>query len=89
MEFVKLTGGLSVSAVIVCTSKNRASGQAIDFLRIRGTLVCVEMPLTTTYLLHEGPRNIILLSLADSTDITHEPLQKATRFRLQKAILQS
>ncbi|MCJ1470400.1 hypothetical protein MMC07_009045 [Pseudocyphellaria aurata] len=37
-EVVKLTG-LGASAVIVCTSNNRAYGQAIDFLRFGGTLL--------------------------------------------------
>lgn len=50
-EVLKLTGGLGASAVIICTSNNRAYGQAIDFLRFGGTLVCVGMPGRTTYLL--------------------------------------
>lgn len=73
-EVVKLTGGLGASAVIVCTSNNRAYGQAIDFLRFGGTLVCVGMPGRTTHLLYEAPRNIVHLSPGPSTDMTYEPL---------------
>ena len=43
-EVQKLTGGLGVSAVIVCTASNKAYAQAIGFLRFGGTLVCVGMP---------------------------------------------
>ena len=43
-EVRKLTGGLGVSAVIVCTASNKAYAQAIGFLRVGGTLVCVGMP---------------------------------------------
>ena len=43
-EVKKLTGGLGVSAVIVCTASNRAYAQALDLLRFGGTLVCVGMP---------------------------------------------
>jgi propanol-preferring alcohol dehydrogenase len=38
------TGGLGASAVIVCTNSNGAYGQALDFLRFGGTLVCVGVP---------------------------------------------
>ena len=40
----KATGGLGASAVIVCTNSNGAYGQALDFLRFGGTLVCVGLP---------------------------------------------
>lgn len=40
----KATGGLGAAAVIVCTNSNGAYGQALDFLRFGGTLVCVGLP---------------------------------------------
>lgn len=40
-EIREITGGLGASAVIVCTASNKAYAQAMDFLRFRGTLVCV------------------------------------------------
>jgi propanol-preferring alcohol dehydrogenase len=43
-EVKKVTGGLGASAVIVCTAANAAYAQALDLLRIGGTLVCVGMP---------------------------------------------
>jgi propanol-preferring alcohol dehydrogenase len=43
-EVKKATGGLGASAVIVCTASNKAYAQAMDFLRFRGTLVCVGLP---------------------------------------------
>ena len=43
-EVKKITGGRGASAVIVCTASNRAYAQALDFLGIGGTLVCVGMP---------------------------------------------
>ena len=43
-EVFKITGGLGASAVLVCTSSNRAYAQAQDFIRFNGTLVCVDMP---------------------------------------------
>lgn len=43
-EVKRLAGGLGASAVVVCTGNNRAYAQALDFLRFRGTLVCVGMP---------------------------------------------
>ncbi|KAH6714915.1 chaperonin 10-like protein [Leptodontidium sp. MPI-SDFR-AT-0119] len=43
-EVKRITGGLGASAVIVCTSSNKAYGQALGFLRFGGTVVCVGMP---------------------------------------------
>lgn len=43
-EVKKITGGLGASAVLVCTSSNRAYAQALDYLRFGGTLVCVGLP---------------------------------------------
>jgi len=43
-EVKRITGGVGASAVIVCTASNRAYAQAMSFLRIGGTLVCVGMP---------------------------------------------
>ncbi|MCJ1461335.1 hypothetical protein MMC28_011717 [Mycoblastus sanguinarius] len=43
-EVLKLTGGLGVSAVIVCTASNKAYAQALDFIRFNGTAVCVGLP---------------------------------------------
>ncbi|KAI0397405.1 alcohol dehydrogenase-like protein [Xylariaceae sp. FL0594] len=41
---VKRLTGWGASAVIVCTSSNRAYAQALGMLRFGGTLVCVGMP---------------------------------------------
>lgn len=38
------TNGMGAAAVVVCTSSNAAYGQALSFLRIGGTLVCVGVP---------------------------------------------
>ncbi|MCJ1264926.1 hypothetical protein MMC22_004801 [Lobaria immixta] len=63
-EVLKLTGGLGASAVIVCTSSNRAYGQGIDFLRFGGTLVCVGMPEGDQLPIAKGyPSTIILKQL--------------------------
>ena len=43
-EVLATTGGLGAHAVIVCTASNKAYGQALSFLRKRGTLVCVGVP---------------------------------------------
>jgi propanol-preferring alcohol dehydrogenase len=43
-EVMRITGGVGASAVIVCTASNKAYAQAMSFLRIGGTLVCVGMP---------------------------------------------
>lgn len=43
-EAKKVTGGLGVSAVIVCTSFNKAYAQALDFFRFGGTFVGVGVP---------------------------------------------
>ncbi|KAL8720393.1 MAG: hypothetical protein Q9225_002745 [Loekoesia sp. 1 TL-2023] len=43
-EVVKTAGGLGASAVIVCTSSNKAYAQSIDMLRFGGTVVCVGVP---------------------------------------------
>ena len=43
-EVKKTTGGLGVSAAMVCTASNKAYAQAVDFLRFGGTLVCVGVP---------------------------------------------
>jgi len=42
-EVKRITGG-GAHAVIVCTASNRAYGQALSFLRFRGTVVCVGIP---------------------------------------------
>ncbi|KAK5631631.1 hypothetical protein RRF57_007345 [Xylaria bambusicola] len=41
---VKRLTGLGAKAVIVCTSSNKAYGQALSMLRFGGSLVCVGMP---------------------------------------------
>ncbi|KAH8815199.1 alcohol dehydrogenase-like protein [Xylogone sp. PMI_703] len=43
-EVKRITGGLGASAVIVCTSSNKAYAQAVNFLRFGGTVVCVGIP---------------------------------------------
>lgn len=43
-EVKRICGGKGASAVIMCTSSNRAYGQAIGMLRKQGTLVCCGMP---------------------------------------------
>lgn len=43
-EVKNITDGLGASAVIVCTSSNKAYAQALDYLRFGGTLVCVGVP---------------------------------------------
>lgn len=43
-EVKRITGGLGVSSVIVCTASNRAYAQALGFLKFGGTLICVGMP---------------------------------------------
>ncbi len=40
----ELCDGVGAHAVIVCTASNVAYGQALDFLRFDGTLVCVGVP---------------------------------------------
>ncbi|KAL1957067.1 hypothetical protein VTO42DRAFT_6325 [Malbranchea cinnamomea] len=43
-RIMELTGGRGAQAVIVCTASNAAYAQAINFLGVNGTLVCVGMP---------------------------------------------
>ncbi|CAG8960003.1 hypothetical protein HYFRA_00013191 [Hymenoscyphus fraxineus] len=43
-EIKNITGGLGASAVIVCTSSNKAYAQGLGFLRFGGTMVCVGLP---------------------------------------------
>lgn len=38
------TGGPGAAAVVVCTASNAAYGQAMDFLKYNGTVVCVGIP---------------------------------------------
>lgn len=38
------TGGMGAAAVVVCTASNVAYGQAMDFLKFNGTVVCVGIP---------------------------------------------
>lgn len=40
----KATGGVGAQAVVVCTASNAAYGQALKFLKFRGTLVCIGVP---------------------------------------------
>jgi propanol-preferring alcohol dehydrogenase len=40
----EVTGGLGAHAVVVCTASNAAYASGIDFLRFKGTLVCVGIP---------------------------------------------
>ncbi|OAA76229.1 Alcohol dehydrogenase superfamily, zinc-type [Akanthomyces lecanii RCEF 1005] len=40
----ELCDGVGAHAVVVCTASNVAYGQALDFLRFDGTLVCVGVP---------------------------------------------
>jgi threonine dehydrogenase-like Zn-dependent dehydrogenase len=38
------TGGLGAASVVVCTASNKAYGQALSFLKFRGSVVCVGVP---------------------------------------------
>lgn len=40
----KATGGLGAAAVVVCTASNAAYAQALDLIKIGGTVVCVGIP---------------------------------------------
>jgi len=39
-----VTGGVGVSSVVVCAASNAAYAQGMNFLKFRGTLVCVGVP---------------------------------------------
>jgi alcohol dehydrogenase, propanol-preferring len=41
------TGGLGAASVVVCTASNKAYGQALSFLKFRGSVVCVGVPVRT------------------------------------------
>ena len=40
----EVTGGLGAHAAVICTASNAAYAQGLEFLRFRGTLVCVGIP---------------------------------------------
>jgi propanol-preferring alcohol dehydrogenase len=43
-EVKKTAGGIGTSALLVCVASNKAYAQAVDFLRLGGTLIYVGVP---------------------------------------------
>ena len=44
MKLTAIAEGMGAAAVVMCTASNAAYGQALDFLKFGGTLVCVGVP---------------------------------------------
>lgn len=40
------TGGLGAASVVVCTASNKAYAQALSFLKFRGSVLCVGVPVS-------------------------------------------